>query len=275
MKRTPSELFAPSEESEIGEHHFYLNPDGSINNDRLARLVRNTPGALDVLVVRGLINGGTIHDRILQEVLVSLSWLLMRALYSLDSTVDEQLIAAAKVLYPEKYDLPASKIRELVEHYETSPPLARGWELRRLMSSIADIVEPARTGKSLSLEQPVNLISSPNPEQRSRWEWAKKHWKRGSTLQSLAIRMYLDHLDEIGVTGVGAAITSASLKRDLAEVRRWEETHDTEQKRRRGYTLGVKLGEVDRLAWCDHSAGWKTRRIARQQTVKGGSKRKR
>jgi hypothetical protein len=258
METRPKEPPSLSEESEISESEEV----GTIIDDaQIVTCVNNTPGALDIILVRGIIDTTTIYDGMLGDILLGLSEVLMKALYSQDGSATDQLRALQKIVYPEKYELPFSKIKQLVSQYETSPHLARGWELRRLMSWVAPVLEPVRSDKPLAPDQPVRLTESPRPQLLDRLETVKKHLKRGSTLQSIAIGIYLEQLSEMGITDGKAVITSVTLKRDLAKVREWDETHSLEEKRRRGYTPGYPLGGDDKLAWCDHSDGWKTRRI--------------
>ena len=55
----------------------------------------------------------------------SLVMVIMMAGYGAEES-QVTLQAIKKILKPGKYELPLNKIRELVDRYETSPPLARG-----------------------------------------------------------------------------------------------------------------------------------------------------
>jgi hypothetical protein len=206
-----------------------------------------------------------------REIVSRLAFLVMLAEFG-DEKSATRIKAVEKVLSPEKYDLPHSKIEELVDRYETSPPLARGWELRRLMSQLASVVQPQKKGGAFTETQPISLIDDPPDYLAHVAELARRHWKQNTTLQSLAIRIYLKQLQEKGVTDAGEAITDRSLKRDLARVREWESTASEDEKRRRGQYKGFSLSG-DPITWYEFSEGWKLRRIKRAGAVKGGKSR--
>jgi hypothetical protein len=67
--------------------------------------------------------------------------LVMLAVHG-DEKSASQLKAIEKLIRLAKYELPFTKIREIIDRYETSPLLARGWKLRRIMSILCSVVEP-------------------------------------------------------------------------------------------------------------------------------------
>jgi hypothetical protein len=96
--------------------------------------------------------------------------------------------------------------------------------------------------------------------------------KHNTTLQSLAISIFLEQLRESGVTDEGETITDRSLKRDLEKVRDWERYANEDEKLRRGKQKGLSLS-VDPIVWYDFSEGWKERKVKRRESETGGKSR--
>jgi len=118
----------------------------------------------------------------------------------------------------------AAEIESVAQLNHTSPELARGFELRRLMCELSWVVEPE--GDYDVLSGPVRLISNPQPGDEEIWEVANEHRASGMTLQSLAIRVYNYRLQDKGLD----AKDESSLDRDLRRVKEWEETLTPEQR---------------------------------------------
>src|SRR6185369_13737353 len=72
----------------------------------------------------------------------------------------------------------------------------------------------------------VLLLESLNEDLNDEWRFlfinAQKQWKRNSTLQSLAIRIYLS---ELANAKPDTRVDERTLKRDLLALRRWETNH--------------------------------------------------
>lgn len=247
--------------------HGYLNSDGSVDGERLLQIIGKTPGAVSLLVIYRMVQSGHIspaYDWITDEIVDGLTQVVIAAAFG-DEKAAEQIRAIKKLVWPEKYELPRTKITELAARYETSPHLARGWELRRLMSSLMTVVEPAKSDTPFTANQPVKLKEDTPDSHSLLQQLAEEHWKRNTTLQSLAIRIYLDHLREAGIASADQTITDQTLKRDLVLVRKWEETHTDEEKYNRGHHSGYELSDGP-ITWCEFSDGWKTRRRTRIAT---------
>ena len=99
------------------------------------------------------------------------------------------------------------------------------------------------------------------------WNEVRAQWKHNSTLQSLAIRSYIDYLEKEEITTGGATITERSLKRDLELAREWESNTSEDEKTRRGRWHGGTIGDLS-ITWYSYSDGWKVRakeKAARKQ----------
>lgn len=267
-------LVPTSKETTRYQNHAYINPDGTVDGEKLLNIVRNSPGAFDLILLNAVVERGSIEEEyhyIVSEIVGRLTTLVLFAGFG-DERAATQIKAIQKLVRPEKYEMPPNKIRDIVERYETSPPLARGWELLRIMSGLSNVVEPLHKDKPYSQNQPIKLRETPRAVFVDLWNVARKHWKPNTTLQSLAIRIYLESLQEKGITDEGEAITDRSLKRDLARVRAWERDTSLFEKNRRGKYEGLSLS-ADPITWYDFSEGWKERRVKRREAIKGGKKR--
>jgi hypothetical protein len=250
------------DKSQRYKNHAYFNADGTVDGEKLLAIVNNAPGAFDLIMLEAMIRDRgepSEYDGIAGEIVRGLLNIILRALYNVDNEAAVQLRAIEKLVAPGKYEIPQSAIRDIALRYETSPPLARGWELRQLMSYLAGIVEPAKAGKSLTMHEPIKVMQNVPKYSAGLQELANKHWKRNSTLQSLAIRIYLEGLRDAGITNDTQTISEETLKRDLKLVREWEETHSYDDKLKRGHYTGYPLGDTA-ITWCGFSEGWKMRR---------------
>ena len=241
--------------------HAYLNPDGSVNGEKLLSIVNRTPAAFELMMLNSMIERGTIAPEyydMAEEIVGNLVTVMMLAGYG-DEQSGIQLKAVKKLTHPAKYDLPLSKIRDIVDRYETSPPLARAWELRRLMSYISVVVEPLNANKPYLSGHPVKMREL--AAETGLWDVAQRHMKPNTTLQSLAFAVYIEQLEEIGVIDENAPISGRSLKRDLDLARQWELTASEDEKIRRGRTQGYSLSD-EPIVWYQFSEGWKVRKLA-------------
>ncbi len=185
------------------------------------------------------------------------------------------LKAIEKIFHPEKFELPRSKIEEIATKYETNPQLARGWALTAFMSHLSHVVEPRDKDRSLPSDPVVmkskSTLAGPENIIKEIDKITESYLKRNSTLQSLAIRMYLDSLQREGVTDDQATITERTLKRDLQAVKEWEKTATEDDRLTRGLGVGQSLGG-GLMFWCQYSEGWKDRR-KKIKTRKGVTKK--
>lgn len=120
--------------------------------------------------------------------------------------------------FPRQYEVPEQVIQNLGKKYR-SGHLTRAWALRRLMYKLSDLVIPSRPDGKDPLTSPVKLSPQADPK-HPLYEHVVKNLTRGTTLQMLAIRVYLATMTGGGETGVD----ERSLKRDLQRLRRWEES---------------------------------------------------
>ncbi len=202
------------------------------------------------------------------------------AIMAAASTGNEQatlwLKAIEKILHPQKFELPRTKIDEIATRYETNPQLARGWEVTALMSHLSHVVEPRDKDRS-SPSDPVVIRAKSTLEGSEEIikeivKITRSYWKRNSTLQSLAIRMYLDYLHREGITDDQATISERTLKRDLQAVRDWEESATEDELLTRGLCAGYSLSGGS-MFWCLYSEGWKDRK--KKITTRKGMTKKR
>lgn len=263
VKTTKAAQARPDEEFE------YVKADGSIDGEKLLALVTSAPGASSLMqlniVIKGSNDSRKYHD-IAKTLVKGLTRVIAMAAFYGDAQANTQLKAIEKLIKPAKFELPISKIQELVDRYETSPQLARGWALLKLMSSLSWFVKPLRTDRPFSPDQPIVVRDTKEvPDQPELMKVIRQYWKPNTTLQSLAICAYLRSLQREGTTSGDETINERTLKRDLARVREWEQLADENEKQRRGREFGQSLGD-NPIFWCDYSEGWKTRKKKRHAT---------
>jgi hypothetical protein len=134
-----------------------------------------------------------------------------------DEKAANQLKVLHKVAHPFSYELPATVIKKLADSYHISPHLARGWSVRDLMVKLSFVVEPTRLDRSV-LDGPVKLTTRElHTVNRKLHAKAKKHIHTNTTLQSLAISLYLEELDKEGIT-----LNPNQIKADLRKLKEWE-----------------------------------------------------
>jgi hypothetical protein len=262
--------------TKVGPDHPYIKPDKTFDPQELLEQLSDAPGAFSLLIINDLIDKKEIpayYHQTVEEIVDRLVDIVAEAA-SGDERCGIQFRAIQKIVRPEKYELPYTKIQEIAEKYETRPQLARGWELRRLMAGLSHAVEPVNPEQNLP-EHPIRLRGKPK-DANDLWYWtrAAKHWKPKSTLQSLAIRIYLAQLQEAGVTDHLTEITERSLKRDLAEVRKFEQVADEERERRRGHWYGRSFEGSPQIEWYEFSEGWKEQRKKRTKKEQRVSKKR-
>jgi hypothetical protein len=171
-----------------------------------------------------------------------------------DTMAQLQLKAVEKILYPDTYHLPVKAIKSLVESHHTPAALARGWALRDIMRRIAAVLEPANPTAKNILDGAVVVSRNAGVEDDFVYPTVLKHWKSGVTLASLAIRIYLEQLNDEGIE----SIDEATLRTSLRAVADWDATH------RRDWWAAVKEDEADPPLWRlvpseDYSNEWKER----------------
>lgn len=166
----------------------------------------------------------------LRELISGLIGLLVRAHVG-DITARHQLEIIHTFMFPKQYEVPPHVVDALAKKHR-SGHLLRAWALRRLMYEISEVVIPAKPDAESILEGRVRLSPDANPN-HPLYKLVRKHLnslKRGTTLQMLAIHIYLQKASDADVLG----IDERTLKRDLSRLRKWEqddESHKREKTR--------------------------------------------
>lgn len=183
----------------------------------LLELAQNAPGLVEMFQIAALTDKGLISresEKTLSEIIHNLVRIAFRAQGG-DELASNQLKVLHKIAYPFNYELPATVIKNLAVRYHISPHLARAWDVRELMYELSYVVEPVNFEKSV-LEGPVTLKTH-NLGMRDVYNKAKHHIRRGSTLLSLAISLYIERLEQEGI-----ALEPRDIKRDLQKLKKWE-----------------------------------------------------
>src|SRR5438067_686766 len=123
--------------ADLVEGHAHMNSEWIVDGETLLEIIRQGPGVFSLLVLSAVIYGDTdLHEdteseyhRLTEDLISGLASVIERASEG-DERAAIQLKAIEKLIKPDKFELPLSKVKELVDRYETSPMLARGWELR-------------------------------------------------------------------------------------------------------------------------------------------------
>jgi hypothetical protein len=182
---------------------------------------------IEAFIEVGLITG--VEASMIAEFTTDLIDLVAHAKYYPDSTSAEQIQVIHKLLQPHVYEMPPTVIKELAKKYQGVPAHNRAAAIRAIMWRIARALQPASGDVesvligSAILKQAVKVRPLESvellPDQAAAVHAeVTRHWKPNVTLQSLAIRIYLDELEKQGVQGVDAA----RLRADLRALAAWE-----------------------------------------------------
>lgn len=129
-----------------------------------------------------------------------------------------QLDVVNKFTFPQKFEIQWAVVESLSKKYG-SGHLIRGWALRRLMHELADLVElSSPNAKDITLS-PVHVSPAVDSTHRL-YPLVSRHCRRGTTLQSLAVRVYLELIKG---ENEDQAIDERSLRRDLRRLKAWED----------------------------------------------------
>lgn len=140
-----------------------------------------------------------------------------------------RLQAVHKMIFYETFDLQRSHLEYVANLDRTksgkgTASLARAYEMRRWMSKLSWVVEPVDASERLAPSSAIKLLDQPrvDEDETGLWKMISKrdYIRQNTTLQSLAIRLYIDLLEE----GYGITKDYQSLERDL----RLAEQHDIE-----------------------------------------------
>jgi hypothetical protein len=172
---------------------------------------------------------GTYEAEEFRSLLAGLIGLFIRRLAGEDRA-RWQLNVVQKFVYPQKFEVPWTLVESLAGKYE-SGHLVRGWALRRLMYELAGLVElrqPEREDITASV-----VFISPDADQGHRlYPLVRRYCKPKTTLQSLAIRVYLELIQGENEEGV---IDERSLRRDLKRLKAWEDADPMHTRLKREY----------------------------------------
>lgn len=145
-----------------------------------------------------------------------------------------QLNVVHKLIFPQKFEVPWTFIESLSRRYE-SGHLLRGWALRRLMYELADLVELSQP----ELEDVTASVVSVSPRADSGhrlFPLVRRYCKPKTTLQSLAVRVYLELIQEGNAEGV---IDERSLRRDLTRLKAWEDRDPVHTRLKKEYAAAA------------------------------------
>jgi hypothetical protein len=180
----------------------------------------SSPGLLTCILAGAYQLGGDLSQEETKELEILLAGLLRILLRAHRGEEDarNQLLVVKKLLFPSKYQVPVQVIEGLAKKYNTSGPLARGWELRQLMSQLSPLVIPAKPDTNEVLKGRIIISETLEAKKSSLYQEASRSWRRNMTLQGLTIRIYLNRMASKG----DQSCDERSLKRDLQKVREWE-----------------------------------------------------
>ena len=200
-----------------------ISASGEIDGVKLVKHITEMPGVRFLLQLHELVLDGALPWTSFNsaQTLVSGVVDVIELAASGSERAANQLIALKKIVRPHMFDLPESVVKNIAERYYTSPHVARGSYLRCVMYFLKRIVTPSREGKPLTARCRVQLLETAKDDYPGLFQKAKPHWNKNSTLQSLAIKIYLSEVD---VRSTPTKIDERSLKRDLAILRKWEQT---------------------------------------------------
>lgn len=195
-----------------------LHEDLDIETDLLG-LAQNAPCLVEMFQIGAFASNGIIGTETrgtLSEIIHKLVRIAFHAEKG-DELAANQLRVLHKVAHPFNYELDPKIIKNLADSYHTPPHLARGWSIRDLMLRLSYAVEPTRADRSV-LDGPVKLTTrSLQTVDPGLYEKAKPYVLTNTTLQSLAINVYIqDMLNE------GIKLDIRSIRTDLRKLKEWE-----------------------------------------------------
>jgi hypothetical protein len=176
-----------------------LEAEGKLTQDDMAAMNRVASGLLDIFYPEG----------------------------SDDEMIALQLRAIEKMLKPERWNLAKDDVKRVADldhlrYGENVTSLAYGAEVYSIMSSISQFVVPKRSGDKMAPNTEVKLIdknSRPGWDYDAKsYEWAKRNIRPQSTLQSSAVRAYLERHQ-----GDENSIDKKSLEEHLRKTKKWAE----------------------------------------------------
>lgn len=218
----PEYVTDPRELVEIYSKLTGLNSNGLT----LQRLVGESPLIEQCLLTGALNMKGALSPSEWREISVLVSGLILLFLRSHagKDLARDQIEVLHRFIFPKKYRVHEGRIKELARTYRNTS-LSRGWALRELMGELTSIVVSARASAKNVLDGAVCISTEPTAKEHPLYVKALEHWIRGTTLQMLAIRIYLER-EQVARAAEGkeSTLDVTTLKRDLRKVREWEKT---------------------------------------------------
>jgi hypothetical protein len=188
-------------------------------------LAAASPLLLPCLITGALSMKGTLDEDKTEDLkyLVFGLWGVFMRSHGGDKASKNQLNVLRKFIFPKTYEVPISVIEALAKKYE-SGHITRGLELRKLMHKLSEIVIPSRHDSNNPFEGPIQLLPASEVKDQELYKIVQECWHRKTTLQSLAIHIYLREKQNQGKAE--SKIDERTLKRDLHKLRQWEEADE-------------------------------------------------
>lgn len=180
----------------------------------------SSPGLMISVLAGAYRLGGDLNTeeaKMLEDLFSGLLRILLQA-HAGDDVSRKQLLAVRTLIFRSKYQVSIKDMEKIIKKYNKKGPLARGWEIRELMAELASFVISANPDNQNILKGPIRLSEIPELKESSLYQEAQQICEHGTTLQSLAIKIYLNRLQDKG----DQTTDVRSLKRDLQKVKEWE-----------------------------------------------------
>jgi len=91
------------------KNHRYMNPDGTVNGEKLLGIVRSMPGGFALMLLNAMIEEGAIDEKYqnkAREIIEALCHILIPLAAFGDEESDTQLTAILKLVHPTRYEVP-------------------------------------------------------------------------------------------------------------------------------------------------------------------------
>lgn len=191
-------------------------PFGHLHTDErwkaFSRFVHNAPGLTAAAYLYEMEQAGRITNvgaDYLAFMIDKLAELAGRALAGEEKAL-LQIQAAHRMLCAEVFNLEIPHIKQVAEMDRTksgknAAALSRAYDVRILMSRLSSVVEPKNEGERLSPSSAVKLREKPMLEDDADlWRMVRDRFlHKNMSLQSLAIKIYVDNLEKAGITTKG------------------------------------------------------------------------
>ncbi len=122
-----------------------------------------------------------------------------------DKKAEGRLFEIHRILYPKAHAI--------------SEPIERALDVRHLMCELSYLSKPANASSKTILSGPIQLVESASSRNPKLYEIAAKHLKKGATLKSLAVRIFLQRMRRRKI----ATIDEKKIESDLTMLREWDD----------------------------------------------------